>query len=315
MSALKRLGINPSDVVEQKQFSETQNQTKDTFGFKWSKRDTYESDNVKANSRRWLFERYCDNNPDRLTEWLSGERRIIFDAGCGSGYSALLFFGDHLKDHDYLGVDISDALNVAKLRFQEAGYKGDFLKANFLDLPMPDESVDIIFSEGVLHHTDSTEISMKFLAKKLKKGGRFLFYVYKKKGPVREFTDDYIRNYLRDMDDNGAWDALIPLTKLGKALGDLNIKINVSEEVTCLGIPAGTIDLQRLFYWHVCKAFYRADWTINEMNHINFDWYRPLNCHRHTPEEIKQWCSEAALIIEHINIQEAGITVVARKNE
>ena len=27
----------------------------------------------------------------------------------------------------------------------------------------------------------------------LKPGGRILFYVYRKKGPIREFTDDYVR--------------------------------------------------------------------------------------------------------------------------
>lgn len=313
MSALKRLGLDPSEVAEQKQTTEAQNQTKEAFAFKWAKRDTYESDNLKTHSKRWLFERYCGDNPDRLAEWLSGSRKIILDAGCGSGYSALLFFGDYLKDHDYLGVDISNAIDTTRVRFREAGYAGDFLKANFLDLTIPDESVDIIFSEGVLHHTDSVAAAIKFLTKKLKKGGRFLFYVYKKKGPIREFADDYIRNYLKGMDNGEAWKALIPLTKLGKALGDLNIKINVPEEVAFLEIPAGEIDIQRLFYWHVFKAFYKPDLTIDEMNHINFDWYRPLNCHRHTPDEIRQWCLEAGLNIEHMDVQEAGITVVSLK--
>ena len=49
------------------------------------------------------------------------------------------------------------------------------------------------------------------------------------------------------------------------------------------------------------------------MNHINFDWFRPLNCHRHTPEEVKGFCDRAGLEIEHFNVQEAGITIVARK--
>ena len=49
------------------------------------------------------------------------------------------------------------------------------------------------------------------------------------------------------------------------------------------------------------------------MHQINIDWFRPLNCRRHTPEEITRWCEEAGLEIEHINLQEAGITVVARR--
>ena len=59
--------------------------------------------------------------------------------------------------------------------------------------------------------------------------------------------------------------------------------------------------------------FYRQDWSIDEMNHINFDWFRPLNCHRQTPEEVRQWVSKEGMKIEHIDVQEAGITVVAKK--
>ena len=71
------------------------------------------------------------------------------------------------------------------------------------------------------------------------------------------------------------------------------------------------MDIQRFFYWNVLKQFYHSKFSFEEMNHVNFDWFRPLNCHRHTQEEIKKWCGEAGLKIEHINLQEAGITVGA----
>ncbi len=313
MSALKRLGINLTDLQEKKKYSEAQEQTKDSFGFKWSKRDTYESEAVRANARRWLFERYCDNNPKRLEDRLSGGRKIILDAGCGSGYSALQFFGDYLKAHDYLGVDISDAVDVARERFNEAGYAGDFLKVNLLDMPVPDESVDVIFSEGVLHHTDNTEKAFKYLAKKLKRNGYFMCYVYAKKAVVREFTDDYIREQIKKMSDEEAWKAMEPLTKLGVALGVLNVTLDIPEDIPYLGIKKGKMDIQRFFYWNICKLYYRPEYSLDEMNHINFDWFRPMNCHRHTPEEVRTWCLEAGLTIEYMNVQEAGITVVALK--
>ena len=140
-----------------------------------------------------------------------------------------------------------------------------------------------------------------------------MFYVYAKKAVIREFTDDYIRDYLKNMTDEEAWKALEPLTKLGIVLGKLNVELEVPEEIPFLAIHKGKIDIQRFFYWNVCKQFYHRDFSFEEMNHINFDWFRPLNCHRHTEEEIKKWCGEAGLKIEHINLQEAGITVVAIK--
>ena len=122
MSALSRLGV-PSEVLEniQRKYSLKQDQTKQTFAFKWSKRDTYDSAAFQSNSKNWLFERYCGNDSDKLASWLDGGRKIILDAGCGSGFSALLFFGHHLNNHDYLGVDISDAVKIANQRFAENG--------------------------------------------------------------------------------------------------------------------------------------------------------------------------------------------------
>ena len=313
MSVFKRLGIAPVAVSATSKSAE-QSQTRDAFGFKWAKRDTYESPAVAENTRRWLFERYCGGDPARLGGWLDGGRKIILDAGCGSGHSGLLLFGDHLTRHDYLGVDISSAVEVARVRFAGAGYPADFLQADLLDLPVSDESIDMIFSEGVLHHTDSTENAIKSLANKLKPGGRFLFYVYIKKAVIREFTDDYIRGELRSMTDEQAWKALEPLTLLGRELGRLGAEVNIPEDIPFLGIKAGKLDIQRFFYWNICKAFYREDFSVDEMNHINFDWFRPLNCHRHTESEIRLWCREACLSIEHMDVSDSGITVVALKS-
>jgi len=310
-----KFGIASDTAVESdSNRSHKQQQTRDTFSFKWAKRDTYDSQAVQAKASQWLMERYCDNDPALLDQWLARGRKIILDAGCGAGYSALAFFGDRLKEHDYLGVDISDAVEVARIRLQEAGCTGEFLKRDLLDLDdIPKNSIDIIFSEGVLHHTDNTERSFAYLASKICSGGRFMFYVYAKKAVIREFTDDHIRNQLRFLSDEEAWQALYPLTKLGIALGELNVELYVSEDIPYLGIKKGKLDLQRFIYWNVCKLYYRPEYTLDEMNHINFDWFRPLNCHRHTPEEVRRWCDEAGLVIERMNVQEAGITVVAQK--
>lgn len=313
MSALKLLGLSEQEI-QRTSYSPQQTQTMDAFSFKWAKRDTYESDAVKQKAKDWLIERYCQGNAANLEKLLGESPKIILDAGCGSGFSGLLFFGDYLKKHHYLGVDISEAVGVAKTRFEEVGIQGDFIKRSLTDLDfIPDASLDVIFSEGVLHHTDSTEKSLKYLAKKIKKDGVFMFYVYVKKAPIREFTDDYIREAIRPMSDEEAWEKLKPLTELGIKLGELGINLTIDQDIEVLGIKKGNYDLQRFFYWNICKMFYRPDFSLEEMNHVNFDWFRPLNCQRHTPEEIQQWCKEAGLVVEDMNVQEAGITVVAKK--
>ncbi len=292
--------------------SQRQTQTEETFGFKWKKRDTFDSPASLARMREWLIDRYGDLS---TASWLAehGEQPLLIDAGCGAGMSGLELLGPILPRLRYLGVDVSEAVDVARHRFLERGLQGGFLQADISNLPLPEGSIDLIFSEGVLHHTNSTEGALKSLARLLKSGGRFLFYVYRRKGPLREFTDDYVREKLQVMSPAEAWQAMEPLTQLGISLGELNAEIDIPQPIDLLGIPAGRINVQRLFYWHVAKIFYRAELTFEEMNHINFDWYAPANAYRQSPEEVRTWCAEAGLIIEREVVEDAGITVIARK--
>ncbi len=290
----------------------SQAQTQESFGFKWKKVDTFDSPKSLARMRQWLVERYGN-----LAEaaWLNehGEQPLLIDAGCGAGMSGLELLSPILHRIRYLGVDVSEAVDVAAQRFESKGFNGGFMQGDITNLPFAPSSIDIILSEGVLHHTDSTEKALKALASLLKPGGRFLFYVYKKKGPIREFTDDYIRDRLQTMAPQDAWLAMEPLTHLGAELGKLDIEIDIPQAIDLLGIPAGRVNVQRLFYWHVAKAFYHPDLSFDEMNHINFDWYAPVNAARQSPEEVRAWCAESGLVIEKEVVEDAGITVIARK--
>jgi SAM-dependent methyltransferase len=291
--------------------SAAQDQTKDTFGFKWAKRDTFEGEPLKF-LRQWLIEKYGNV---AAAPWLfaTSANPVLLDAGCGAAMSALALFEPVLDRVRYLGADVSTAVDVAKARFAERGLGAAFLQADLNQLPLPERSVDLIFSEGVLHHTDDTRAALTAVVRHLKVGGRILFYVYRKKGPVREFTDDYIRDKLQAMTPEQGWEAMLPLSKLGKLLGDLNIEIDVPEKIELLDIPAGRINLQRFFYWHVLKAFYRPEMSLDEMNHLNFDWYAPKNAHRQSAEDVRAWCAALGLVIEHEKVEEAGITMIARK--
>ncbi len=292
--------------------SEAQAQTSDTFGFKWKKVDTFDSPASLSRMREWLIERYGDLSK---ASWLTehGEQPLLIDAGCGAGMSGLELLGPLVPRLRYLGVDVSEAVDVARTRFLERGLDAGFLQADISELPLPKGSVDLIFSEGVLHHTNSTEGALKSLATLLKPGGRFLFYVYKRKGPLREFTDDYVRDKLQSVSPDEAWKLMEPLTQLGIALGELNAEIDIPQAIDLLGIPAGRVNVQRLFYWHVAKTFYRPDLTFDEMNHINFDWYAPANAQRQSIEQVRAWCKDAGLEIEREVVEDAGITVIARK--
>lgn len=288
-------------------------QVQSTFGYKWKRRDTFESAAVRDANRAWLVERYGDMSK---ADWIVKAPRppIVLDAGCGAAFSAVELFRPVFDRIRYFGVDISEAVDVARERVQSAGGADSaFMQSDLARLPLRDGSVDAIFSEGVLHHTPSTEASLKGLVRLLRPGGLYMFYVYRKKGPVREFTDDYLRDKLAGAPPEDAWRQLEPLTKLGKLLGELDIEIDVPEAIDLLEIPAGRINLQRFFYWHVMKLYYRPEYTLDEMNHVNFDWYTPQYAHRQTEEEVRRWCADCGLTIEREILEPPGITILARK--
>jgi len=295
--------------------SKDQEQTSQVFGYKWGKRETYESEPVRVAMRDFYLRHYGDVEG---AEWWAeyGQNPRILDVGCGAGYTAIELLGSRLKSADYWGVDISDAYKVAQQRFAERGLQGTFLQADLMTLSLPESSFDVILAEGVLHHTDCTATAFKRITRHLKPGGRMLAYIYRKKGPIREFTDDYIRSQIADLSPREAWEALAPLTHLGIKLGELDVEVEIPKAIDLLGIPSGKISLQRLFYWHIFKAFYHPGWKFEEMQHVNFDWYAPKNAHRHTIDEIQQWCAESNLTIERADLEElAGYSIIARKNQ
>lgn len=289
-----------------------QAQTRDTFAFKWAQRETYASESVKAAQRAWLTSRF--GGRDLLSYLNMGEYRpIVLDAGCGAGFSANLMLASCFDKIRYVESDISTAVDIAAETLAPSAPETFFMQADLMRLPFAPASFDVIIAEGVLHHTPSTRAALLALAPLIRPGGIFAFYVYARKAPIREFTDDYIRRRIGHLPPEQAWKELEPLTRLGIALGELKTEIVIPEDVPLLGLRKGKIDIQRLFYWTICKAYYRPEFEFEEMNHINFDWFTPKYCHRQTPEEVHGWCGAAGLVIEHSKVEEAGITTVARR--
>jgi len=295
-----------------KNIDSTQQQTQETFAYKWSRRGSYESKRVMEKNYRWLVERYFGSEEKKRAFMAGMSGKNVLDAGCGSGFTASLLFGETINKMTYLGVDISDAIVDAASRFKQLGFRGEFLKDDISTMAL-NRQFDVIYSDGVLHHASRPREAFENLVTHLAPAGMIMFYVYNKKAVVREFTDDMIRERLAGMTNQDAWEALMPLTRLGKALGDADIEIDIQEDIPLLDIPKGKYNLQRLIYYYFFKAYYDPDFNQEEMNHINFDWYRPLNCFRFSPAEIHQWLETAGLRILRFNPEESGMTVVAVK--
>ena len=140
-----------------------------------------------------------------------------------------------------------------------------------------------------------------------------MFYIYKRKSAIREFCDKYIRDKLKSLSPRKSWEKLKPITEIGIELGKINKTININKDIDLLGIPKGKISVQRLFYWYIFKCYYDKKFSFNEMHHINYDWYSPQNASTHTKEEVKKWCKKVNLSILNFEVDNAGISVIAKK--
>jgi SAM-dependent methyltransferase len=281
-------------------------QTVKSFAQKWDKHRYYREHTRKFYTE-WYVQRYGFNDVDGLRAFLA-DKKYVLDAGTGAGRDASNFA--QYSDATVYGADTAwYALEVASRDPQRPNYP--LVHADVNRLPFPDEFFDFINCDQVIHHTPDPPTTFKNLAKKLKKGGEVTCYVYRKKSAVREFTDDYIRDRIKELSIDQALEVCEGITKLGKALADLKATIEI-DDIPVLGIKGGKYDVQRFMHWHVLKCFWNDDFDFFTNNIVNVDWYHPIYCFRYEPEEFRSWFQNGWEILAW-DEQEAGLSCRAKK--
>lgn len=283
-------------------------QTVKSFGEKWDKHRYYR-DHTKRFYTQWFIQRYDLGDVDGLRDMLANKQTIL-DAGTGAGRDAANFklYAPHAA---VFGVDTAwHALENAASQPNRPDI--DLVHADVNRMPFPDGFFDFINCDQVIHHTPNPPSTLRNLAKKLKPGGEVTTYVYAKKSVVREFTDDYVRDRIKDKSFEEALEVCEGITKLGKAFADLKAKVVIEQDIPVLGIKAGEYDVQRFLHWNVMKCFWNDEFDFFTNNVVNADWYHPVYCFRYTPEEFRAWFDEGWEVVAW-DVQEAGISCRARK--
>src|SRR5436190_1531976 len=100
----------------------------------------------------------------------------VLEIGCGVGTDGLQFAR---AGAIYTGVDLTEAaIELARQNFQTAGQQGEFRVADAEKLDFADESFDMVYSHGVLHHTPDIESAIREIHRVLKTGGRAVVMLY-----------------------------------------------------------------------------------------------------------------------------------------
>ena len=100
----------------------------------------------------------------------------VLEIGCGMGTDGAQFAA---AGADYTGVDLTEAaVDLARKKFAAAGLKGEFRVADAEALDFADESFDMVYSHGVLHHTPDIESAIGEIHRLLRPGGRAVVMLY-----------------------------------------------------------------------------------------------------------------------------------------
>lgn len=115
--------------------------------------------------------RYSEYAPwmPRLMEFEKFRDARLLEIGCGMGTDLLQFSRGGAR---CVGIDLTPrSIEITQHRFKLYGANGAFMISDGEHLPFRSESFDVVYSNGVLHHTPDTEGAIREVHRVLRPGG------------------------------------------------------------------------------------------------------------------------------------------------
>lgn len=114
----------------------------------------------------------------QLMEFDNFRGKRLLEIGCGLGTDLIQFARAGAV---VTGVDLTPAsIELVRKRFALEGIPCEAQVADAEHLPFPDNSFDVVYSFGVLHHTPNTQKAIDEIYRVLKPGGRIIIMLYHK---------------------------------------------------------------------------------------------------------------------------------------
>ncbi|MDZ7361396.1 MAG: methyltransferase domain-containing protein [candidate division KSB1 bacterium] len=193
---------------------------------------------------------------------------LVLDAGCGNGTlsAALAASGPEI-----VAVDFSTSVERAhRHRAAFAKDRADhvhYVQADLQQPPFSRNTFDIIYSDGVLHHTPDTRTSFNALAPLVKSGGKFFVWLYRKDLSLYFRLKAVIILIIRTV-----------LRRFPRPL----------RSAFCFAVAALMLVVLRLWRWLGFKS--RRKIIPLKLKATNLmDTFTPQFKHEHTPAEVKPW--------------------------
>jgi SAM-dependent methyltransferase len=119
---------------------------------------------------------------ERFARFEDARGKNLLEVGVGAGTDHLRFARAGALCS---GIDLSDvSLDTARARLAAETLSSDLRVADAEELPFRDDSFDVVYSWGVIHHTADTRRAAREILRVLRPGGRFCVMVYNRRSLV-----------------------------------------------------------------------------------------------------------------------------------
>jgi ubiquinone/menaquinone biosynthesis C-methylase UbiE len=174
--------------------------------------------------RNFAHPRYPDQKPfSEIIDYDRVKGKRVLEIGCGAGGHAMLLAQ---AGADLTAIDLTqNAIDMTLKRFEVFGLEGDIRQGDAEELEFPDNTFDLVWSWGVIHHSANMQRVIDEIHRVLKPGGLAQIMVYHRnsvrywivgglvegvlKGKLlrmsleevnKSFTDGYIARHLTSRD-------------------------------------------------------------------------------------------------------------------
>jgi SAM-dependent methyltransferase len=192
--------------------------------------------------------------------------KLVLEVGIGIGGMA-----DHMarrEECEIIGMDLSHSVDAAQRHFGNTPFL-HIVQGSAFAAPVPENSFDLVYSHGVIHHTFSTRTAFDRICRLPKIGGRLYIWVYSPFNEQRTIG----RRALMMLED-----LIRPLCwRLPERLQ------------TALLAPLLPLYIVHQNFWVRSAGAGDVKYGWREALHAARDRFTPRYVHRHGEEEVREW--------------------------
>ena len=164
---MKAITENQKKATEQKRRAREQ-WSKDPAGAVYGREHEFGTREFFDAVERHRYSEYAPWMPEVMGFDDFASKRLL-EVGCGMGTDLLQFARGSAK---VTGVDLTPrSIEISRQHLAVYGEQGEFAVTDGENLPFADESFDVVYSNGVLHHTPDTAGAVREIYRVLRPGG------------------------------------------------------------------------------------------------------------------------------------------------